>query len=232
MKTIGLMIALALAGMYISACTPKGTETNAKATGSLAEAAVQPEPTASELAKLQKATFAGGCFWCEEAVFESIQGVEEVISGYSGGKTQNPTYEETGTGSTGHAEAIEVYYDSSKVDFATLLKVYFASIDPTQVNGQGPDHGSQYRSIVFYRSAAEKALAEQYIAQLKSSGKYSSPIAVEVLPLERFWRAEGYHQNYVSLHPESGYVQHESIPRLKRTQAQVRELVKPGKLRI
>lgn len=182
-----------------------------------------------DLSKYHHATFAGGCFWCEEAVFESIRGVAEVVSGYSGGKTQNPTYEEVGTGSTGHAEAIEVYYDSALVSFPALVDVFMASIDPYQVNGQGPDHGSQYRSIIFYRNEAERATAQKVIDKL--NGANQRKVAVELLPFEKFWDAEGYHQDYVPNHPENPYVQHESIPRLMRTQAKVSSLVAEGKMR-
>src|SRR5215831_3352947 len=128
-----------------------------------------------DLSKYKQATFAAGCFWCEEAVFESVKGVQEVISGYAGGQAKNPTYEQVETGTTGHAESVNVYYDSTVIDYPTLLKVYFASEDPIQVNGQGPDIGTQYRSIIFYRNDTEKKLAEDYIAMLNKSGKYSSP---------------------------------------------------------
>ncbi len=172
------------------------------------------------------ATFAGGCFWCEEGVFESIKGVREVISGYSGGKEKTPNYESVGAGETGHAEAFEVYYDPSQISYKDLVRVYFASIDPTQVEGQGPDHGKQYRSIAFYRNDTEKKLIDEAIATLSQSGKYSNPIVVEVKPYLFFVKAEDYHQNYVKLHPENPYVQHESLPRRKRTLEQVKDLVK------
>ena len=131
-----------------------------------------------------------------------------------------------GEGTIGHAEAVEVYYDATKITYQDLLKVYFASLDPTQVNGQGPDHGTQYRSIIFYRNADEQKLAEAYIQMLNQSGKYNRPIAVEVKPYTVFWQAEDYHQNYVIHHPENPYVQHESLPRLARTQKQIPELLK------
>ncbi len=178
-------------------------------------------------AALTKATFAAGCFWCEEAIFESVKGVREAISGYAGGTTENPTYEEVGSGQTGHAETVEVYYDSSKISYPELLKVYFTSQDPTQVNGQGPDHGTAYRSIVFYRNDTEKQLTEQYIRDLDKSGKYSKPIAVQVMPFTKFWPAEDYHQNYVELNPGDRYVQLESIPRLKRAKKELGMLT-PG----
>jgi peptide methionine sulfoxide reductase msrA/msrB len=176
--------------------------------------------------QLSKAHFAAGCFWCVEAVFESIKGVKEAISGYAGGNTANPTYEEVGHGNTGHAEAVEVIYDSTQVSFADLVKVYFACQDPTQVNGQGPDHGAAYRSIAFYGNAAEQKIITDYIAGLTQSGKFDKPIAAEVKKLDKFWPAEDYHQNYVVQHPENPYVQNESLPRLARSLKQVPELVK------
>jgi peptide methionine sulfoxide reductase msrA/msrB len=184
---------------------------------------------ATQAPKLSRATFAAGCFWCVEGVFESIKGVKEAISGYAGGNKPNPTYEEVGRGNTGHAEAVEVIYDSTVVRFADLVKVYFACQDPTQVNGQGPDHGSAYRSIAFYRNAAEQKIIQDYIAQLTRSGKYDRPIAAEVVAFTQFWLAEDYHQDYIQHHPENPYVQNESLPRIRRTQQQVPEWVKPEK---
>lgn len=180
--------------------------------------------------KLSKATFAAGCFWCEEAVFESVKGVKEVVSGYAGGTEENPTYEQVGSGATSHAESIEIYYDSSQITFPSLLKVFFASQDPTQVNGQGPDKGKQYRTIAFYRNENEKKMIEDYIQQLTKSGKYDKPIAAQVVAFTKFWQAEGYHQDYVKHNPDERYVQMESIPRLRRTQKAVPELIKPEKM--
>lgn len=178
---------------------------------------------------VSKAHFAAGCFWCVEAVFESIKGVKEAVSGYAGGNKDNPTYEEVGHGNTGHAESVEVIYDSTQVSFADLVKVYFACQDPTQVNGQGPDHGMAYRSIAFYNNAEEQKILTDYIAMLNASGRFDAPIAAEVKPFVKFWPAEDYHQNYVASHPDNPYVQSESLPRLARTLKQVPELLKPGK---
>jgi peptide methionine sulfoxide reductase msrA/msrB len=176
--------------------------------------------------KLSKATFAMGCFWCVEAIFESIKGVKEVVSGYSGGDKKNPTYEEVGSKTTGHAESVEIYYDSTQITYPQLVSVYFASGDPTQVNGQGPDKGSPYRSIAFYRNEKEKKVIEDYITNLTKSGKYDKAIAVAVEPLKIFWAGEDYHQNYVKQHPENPYVQHESLPRLARAKKEVADLLK------
>ncbi|HXH99475.1 MAG TPA: peptide-methionine (S)-S-oxide reductase MsrA [Sphingobacteriaceae bacterium] len=160
-----------------------------------------------------------------EGVYESVKGVHEVISGYSGGKEPNPTYEQVGSHATGHAEAVEVYYDSSIVSYATLLKVYFASQNPTQVNGQGPDNGAPYRSIIFYKTAEEKIQAEKSIAETQK--KYTEPIAAQLVPFEKFWKAEDYHQDYIQKNPDVAYVRGESIPRIKRFQKQLPELIKP-----
>ncbi|MDQ6843493.1 MAG: peptide-methionine (S)-S-oxide reductase MsrA [Bacteroidota bacterium] len=180
-----------------------------------------------ELSKYSQATFSGGCFWCEEAVFESVKGVKEAVSGYSGGTEPNPTYEQVGRGSTGHAETVNVYYDPTEVSYPTLLKVYFGSEDPTQVNGQGPDRGEQYRSIIFYRNSLEKKEAEDYINQLNASKKFDAPIAAQVVPFVKFWQAEDYHQNYIANNPYVPYVVMESLPRIKRFQKQFPELIKP-----
>lgn len=176
--------------------------------------------------KLDTATFAAGCFWCEEAIFESLKGVKEAVSGYSGGHTTNPTYEAFCSHTTGHTETVEVYYDPAIISYQTLLEVYFASQDPTQVNGQGPDHGDSYRSVIFYRSATERDLAEAYKQKLNDSGKYSKPIAVIIQPFKIFYMAEDYHQDYERNHHENPYVRNVSIPRLNRMKAQFPALLK------
>ncbi len=176
--------------------------------------------------KLDTATFAAGCFWCEEAVFESLKGVKEAVSGYSGGHTKNPTYEEVCTHTTGHTETVQVYYDPAMISYQTLLQVYFGSQDPTQVNGQGPDHGDSYRSVIFFKNEMEQKLAEAYKQELNESGKYNKPIAVLIQPLTIFYLAEDYHQNYEKNHPENPYVQSVSIPRLERMKAQFPSLLK------
>lgn len=174
---------------------------------------------------LKKAYFASGCFWCVEAVYESVIGVKESISGYSGGHTKNPTYQSSNTGQTGHAEAVEIYYDPQKVSFATLVDVYFGSQNVTQVNGQGPDKGSQYRSIIFYQNDEEKKIIEEKIAILN---KELAPkkVAAEVMAFKKFWIGEDYHQNYERLHPNQSYIKAVSIPRLKRFQQKFPDLIK------
>ena len=171
-----------------------------------------------------RAYFASGCFWCVEAIYESVKGVDEVISGYAGGHTKNPTYEASNTGKTGHAEAVEVIYDPKIVSFETLVDVYFGSQNPTQVNGQGNDRGSQYRSIIFYQNENEK----QIILKKKDAlaKKLNAVIAAEIYPFQKFWVAEDYHQNYEQLHPENSYIQNVSIPRLNKFKAKFPQLLK------
>ncbi|MCB0465127.1 MAG: peptide-methionine (S)-S-oxide reductase MsrA [Aequorivita sp.] len=173
---------------------------------------------------LKKAYFASGCFWCVEAVYESIEGVKEAISGYSGGKMQNPTYENHGD----HAEAVEVIYDPEVVSFSQLVDVYFGSQNVTQVNGQGPDHGTSYRSIVFYQNKEEKKIIDEKIAALnKQLG--GDKVAAQVLPFQKFWDAENYHQNYERNHPENPYIQNVSIPRINKFKQKFPQLLKKNK---
>ena len=173
---------------------------------------------------LKKAYFASGCFWCVEAIYESVEGVEEVISGYAGGHTKNPTYEDSNTGRTGHAEAVEVIYDPEVVNFRTLVEVYFGSQDPTQVNGQGPDRGSQYRSLIFFQNAEQKEIIEEVKAEVAKN--YQEPIAAEILPFQKFWKAEDYHQNYEKNNPRNPYIQNVSIPRLNRFKEKFPDILK------
>ncbi len=180
--------------------------------------------------KLAKAYFASGCFWCVEAIYESVIGVEEAISGYAGGNKKNPTYQEVGSGRTGHAETVEVYYDPEVVSFETLVTVFFGSHDPTTLNRQGPDRGTAYRSIAFYQNEAEQKIIEDYINLLKENKAFANPIVTEVKALDTFYPAEDYHQDYERNHPNQPYVRSVSIPRLKRFQAKYPELIKQGQM--
>ncbi len=179
-----------------------------------------------DLSGLEKAYFASGCFWCVEAVYESVYGVEEAISGYAGGNQLNPTYEQVGGGRTDHAEAIEVYYDPEKVDFKTLVSVFYASQDPTTVNGQHPDYGKQYRSIIFYQNDEERQIAIEEKELLNQSGVYDKPIATEIEPLTKFWKAEEYHQDFERRNPNQSYVKAVSVPRLNRFKEKMPQLLK------
>ena len=181
----------------------------------------------NDYSRYSKAYFAAGCFWCVEAVFESVQGVQEVISGYAGGDRKDASYRKIGSGKTGHAESVEVIYDSTVVSYDTLLVVFFGSQDPTTLNRQGPDSGTQYRSAIFYRNEMELQKAKAYIQKLDRSGIYSKPIVTELTPFDAFYPAEDYHQNYEKLHPENPYVQSVSIPRLNKFKSKFPHLLKP-----
>ena len=171
------------------------------------------------------AYFASGCFWCVEAIFESVKGVEEAVSGYAGGYTKNPTYESTGKGDTGHAETVAVYYNPKIVSFETLVKVYYGSHNPTTVNGQHPDYGSQYRSIIFYSNEQEKAIINAMISKLNKE-EYNGNIATEVQKFTKFYKAEDYHQDFEKNNPNQPYVKAVSIPRLNRFKKKFPELLK------
>ena len=171
------------------------------------------------------AYFASGCFWCVEAIFESVEGVEEAVSGYAGGETKNPTYQSIGTGSTGHAETVAVYYNPNKVSFKTLLAVFFGSHNPTTKNGQHPDYGTQYRSIAFYQNDEEKKMIDDVIAYLNKEF-YDGKIETEVTKHTQFYKAEEYHQDFEKRNPNQGYVKAVSIPRLNRFKKKFPELLK------
>lgn len=191
-----------------------------------AQPALPPAPEAQDLSGYDTAYFAAGCFWVEEAMFESLRGVGKVVSGYSGGSTADPTYEEVCTGTTGHAESVQVFYDPQVIDYNTLLRVFFGSQDPTTADRQGPDAGTQYRSAIFYRNADEKAKAEAMIASLDASGQFGRPIVTQVVPFQHFWRAEDYHQGYERRNPDQPYVATVSKRRFDAFAARFRDLLK------
>lgn len=174
--------------------------------------AIEPEV----LARLDTAIFASGCFWCTEAIFERVKGVEDVVSGYSGGKKANPSYQEVSAGRTDHAEAVRVVYDPEVVTYKELVEMFFASHDPTQLNRQGPDVGKQYRSAIFYRNNAEKKAAKEVLKKLEDSGKYKQPIVTEITAFTNFFEAEDYHQNYYEIHPNEPYVASVSRPKVEK----------------
>jgi len=174
------------------------------------------------------AYFASGCFWCVESIFESVEGVSEAISGYAGGHTKRPTYQTIGTGRTGHAEAVAVYYNPEVVSFKILVDVFFGSHDPTTKNGQHPDYGSQYRSIAFYNTMKEKKVIDLAIEKLNKE-VYNNKIVTEVTKHTIFYEAEDYHQDYEKLNPYNSYVRNVSVPRLKRFQKIFPELLKEKK---
>ena len=162
------------------------------------------------------AVFAGGCFWCVEAVFEELDGVIDAISGYTGGAKETANYEAVCSGTTNHAEAVQIVYDPSRIGYRKLLEVHFATHDPTTLNRQGNDVGSQYRSAVFYANDEEKKIAEEYIAELSRSGAYAGPIVTTLEPLTAFYEAEQYHQGYVCFNPRQGYVRAVAMPKVDK----------------
>ncbi|MBU2973938.1 peptide-methionine (S)-S-oxide reductase MsrA [Zobellia sp. B3R18] len=185
------------------------------------------KPTNQDLEKFETAYFASGCFWCVEAIFESVKGVEEVVSGYSGGTEKNPTYEQVGGGMTSHAEAVKIYYDPKVISFTALVQVFFGSHDPTTLNRQGPDRGAQYRSVAFYKNEKEKKIIEAYIKALTDQNVYEgAPITTEVTQFTKFYDAEDYHQDYEKKHPNNSYITNVSIPRLNRFKANFKEYLK------
>ncbi|HEY9046694.1 MAG TPA: peptide-methionine (S)-S-oxide reductase MsrA [Ohtaekwangia sp.] len=165
---------------------------------------------------LALATFGSGCFWCTEAVFQNVEGVEKVESGYAGGHVKNPTYKEVCSGLTGHAEVIQLHYDPAKVSYDELLEIFWKTHDPTTLNRQGADEGTQYRSAVFYHNEEQKQLAEKYKAELDEEGIFSNPIVTEIVPYTVFYKAEDYHQNYYNLNGNAPYCSYVIQPKLEK----------------
>jgi peptide-methionine (S)-S-oxide reductase len=187
------------------------------------KAVVVPAPSAAVLAGLPTPTssqesivFAGGCFWGIQAVFQHTKGVLNAVSGYAGGNATQADYETVSSGNTGHAEAVQVTFDPKQVSYGQLLQIYFSvAHDPTQLNHQFPDTGTQYRSAIFYHDPVQKQVAERYIAQLDSAKTYAHPIVTQLSALDRFYPAEGYHQNYATLHPDAGYIARFDLPKIE-----------------
>ncbi len=180
--------------------------------------------TAPATSTTEKATFGGGCFWCTEAVFQRIDGVKSVVSGYAGGKTENPSYEDVCTGLTGHAEVIQIEYDPTKVGFKNLLDVFWLAHDPTTLNRQGADRGTQYRSVIFYHDAKQKEIAEA--SKKAAAANFKVPIVTEISALPKFYKAEGYHQNYFNQNPNKPYCSVVIKPKLDKV---LKDLSKPKK---
>ena len=191
-----------------------------------ARMATEPAPV-SVTAASDTAVFAGGCFWGVEAVFESLEGVSDAVSGYSGGSDQSPSYEEVSSGRTGHAEAVRVVYDPARISYDQLLQVFFTvAHDPTQLDRQGPDVGTQYRSAVFYRNPSQRAATERYIAKLREARVWPGKIVTEVSALRGFHPAEEYHQNYLVRHPTQPYIVVNDLPKLEQLRKRYPELVR------
>ncbi len=202
----------AIIAISILSCQAKKPDTNDR---SIENASTQ---------KLDTATLAGGCFWCTEASFEQIEGVQDVVSGYSGGKEETARYKVIGTGKTGHAECVQVYFDPEVISYEVLLKIFFTAHDPTQLNRQGPDVGTQYRSAIFYHNEAQLETAKKVIAEIQPD--YDKDIVTEINPLESFFKAEYYHQDFEKNHPNYPYIQQVSRPKIERVKMKFEDLLK------
>jgi len=218
---IPLVAALMVAGL--SAC---------QSASAASEGQALPAPTvdASKAATTgeQTAVLSGGCFWGVEAVFEHVKGVRKVTAGYSGGAASTAHYDEVSEGDTGHAESVQVQFDPAKVSYGTLLQVYFSvALNPTELNRQGPDTGTQYRSVIFYNNAEQKKIATDYIAQLTVAKSFSAPIVTQVVPLKAFYPAEAYHQHYYDLHPDNPYIVINDAPKVAHLQQLFPALYQP-----
>lgn len=174
--------------------------------------------------RLEKATLGGGCFWCLEAVYENVKGVKDVVSGYAGGHTEHPDYRSVCTGTTGHAEVVQITYDPDVVSYEDLLEIFWTIHDPTTLNRQGADVGTQYRSVIFYHDEAQKKIAEQ--SKAKAQKRFDAPIVTEIVPLTRFWPAEAYHQDYFRKNPHQGYCQAVVAPKVEKFKQHHGEWVK------
>lgn len=217
LRTAGVVL---LMGTLALGCQPRRTPTQA-------EKDTRPATLPTLRPGEAVATFASGCFWCTEAEFESLRGVREVVSGYAGGDLALPTYEQVGSGQTGHAEAVQVYYDPRVIPFDTLLTAFFVGHDATSLNRQGPDVGTQYRSIAFYRTADEKARIDAAIQRENASGRYSRPVVTQVIPFSVFYPAERYHQGYYNHYPDDFYIQTVSEPRVRHFRERMARWLKP-----
>lgn len=206
-----IILGTVLAGPVLAATFGLALSSTAQAAGPLPGPSVDETPTPGS----ETAILAGGCFWGMEGVFEHVKGVTRVVSGYAGGDADTATYPRVSSGITGHAESVRITYDPSRVTYGQLLKVYFAvAHDPTELNRQGPDTGTQYRSAVFYANDEQKRVAEAYIAQLQAAHVFPSPIVTEVAPLKGFYLAEAYHQDYLARHPHQPYIVINDLPKI------------------
>ncbi|WP_422356785.1 peptide-methionine (S)-S-oxide reductase MsrA [Roseivirga pacifica] len=214
MSLLSTFLTTVLLNLSMTACGP-GDKTEAVSVANL------------EQEGREVATFAGGCFWCTEAVFERVEGVIDVYSGYTGGDQENPTYKQVSYGETNHAEAVQIVFDPSVITYQELLNIFFATIDPTQLNRQGPDVGAQYRNVVYYHSFKQQIEAEATVNKLNRSGKYDKELATTVEKFTKFWKAEGYHQDYYELNPGNPYIINIAVPKVKKLKMLFPDKIKP-----
>jgi peptide-methionine (S)-S-oxide reductase len=219
MKSAAALVVIAFAAVLLL----RALSMRSASAAALPNPAVDITPTAAT--KSDTAVLAGGCFWGLQAVFEHVKGVSSVVSGYAGGTINAPTYPVVSTGTTGHAESVQIAYDPSKVSYGTLLKVFFSvAHDPTTLNRQGPDHGTQYRSAIFFRSAEQQRVADAYVAQLTAAHAFTDPIVTQIAPLPAFYPAEDYHQDYFDKHRYTPYIVINDAPKVKHLEERFPEL--------
>lgn len=219
---IGMKILFAIFSMLLLSCSNKSTQANPSE-----ENAKQTQETRYKMSDTNSTiTLGGGCFWCTEAVFQRLNGVDTVISGYMGGKTKNPTYREISTGTTGHAEVIQIHYNPSIISTLELLEVFFGTHDPTTLNRQGADVGTQYRSVIFYHDAHQQKLASEIIDELDKEKVFSSKIVTEISPATEFYPAEDYHQNYYNLNTSQGYCSFVITPKINKLEKVFKDKLK------
>jgi peptide-methionine (S)-S-oxide reductase len=212
------VIAAAILAVAAVACA------GAAAASRIPDPAVDPKPAKPGT---QTAVLAGGCFWGVEAVFERLTGVSGVVSGFAGGSKDTAHYDVVSTGTTGHAESVQITYDPAKISYGTLLKVFFAvAHDPTELNRQGPDEGTQYRSVIFYATQDQQAVADAYIRQLDAAKVFRTKIATQVAPLQGFYAAEAYHQHFLDQHPDYPYIVYNDLPKLQHLKKEFPELLR------
>lgn len=217
MRVIG--VSIVMAAVFACCGNTNGHTENTTSQGPALSAENQSEV-------IDTATFAGGCFWCVEASFDQILGVEEAFSGYAGGTQPDPTYRQVAAGRTEYAESVQVYYNAEEIDYETLLAIFFTAHDPTQLNRQGPDTGKQYRSAIFYHNSKQKQAAEDMMAELALSGQYDKLIVTELKPYSGFYMAEDYHQDYEEKNPNNPYIQNISKPKIEHVRNRFSDLIK------
>ena len=218
-------IAILIAGLFLAG-TVAWNRASAAGSSSLLPNPVVDAALAAKPGE-QTAVVSGGCFWGIQAVFQHVKGVKTAISGYAGGSAATAEYEVVSTGATGHAESVKITYDPAQISYGQLLKVFFSvAHDPTQLNRQGPDTGTQYRSAIFYANEEQKHIAEAYIAQLGQAKSFPRPIVTQVVPLKAFYPAEAYHQNYATIHPDNPYIAINDAPKVDHLREQLPDLYK------
>ena len=226
----GLALTVSGAALAMGCAVPSAAEqTNAagQITNGKTKKMMNTEPTPVKVPEgKQIATLGAGCFWCVEAIFQDLKGVEKVTSGYSGGGVDNPSYEQVCTGTTGHAEAVQILFDPKVIAFRDILHIFFTVHDPTTLNRQGADHGTQYRSAIFFHDAEQKKVAEEVIKEVNAEKVYSDPIVTEVTPFSNFYSAEGYHQNYYKANSNQGYCRMVIAPKVLKFRAKYSKLLK------